>query len=134
MTPNLGSGASIAIENAASLSNYIGDMLDSSEAIGPFLADINKCLSSWASSRKNRTKGICLSSSILTRLEALATWKHKIIALYIFPRLGDLLSDIATYAIVGAASLDFLPLPERSLESGIPFKVRILKPSTSRKR
>ena len=127
MTPNLGQGASLAIENAASLSNYIAFMLETTGTMNLSVEDIHWYLSTWASSRKSRTKAICLSSNIFTRFEALATWRHKMITIHVIPRLWDVVGDVASRVIVGAKRLNFLPLPERSLGGTTPFKNSVHK-------
>ncbi|KAE8365205.1 hypothetical protein BDV27DRAFT_157118 [Aspergillus caelatus] len=63
----------------------------------------------------------CSLAHDLTRLEALATWKDKCIALYLFPYLSSYLADGVSKTIVGATKLDCVPLPPRSLQCTMPF-------------
>lgn len=50
---------------------------------------------------------------MFTRLEALANWPLKLVALYLSPHLGGIFADIVSITHLGAPTLDFLPLPER---------------------
>lgn len=122
MTPNLGQGANTAIENAAALTNRICAMLDSQASSHLSAPDIHLMLSSWATSRKYRTNAICDSSNALTRIEAFATWRHKVVALRVLPYMGDIIAFLATRIVVGSERLEFLPEPKRALAGSVRFK------------
>jgi hypothetical protein len=121
MTPTLGLGANAAVENAASLANCLASMLESETESDLSVETINSRLSSWASSRQIRTNAMCASSNIYTRIEALNTWRCKLIAFHVIPRLGDMIANIWSYFIVRSERLDFIPLPETYLEPTMPF-------------
>ena len=85
-------------------------------------ANIEYYLSTWAASRKPRAHAACLASSIMTRLEALLLWRHRMIAFHILPHFKDSMGDLAGYFMAGSDRLDFLPLPDRALKGTTPFK------------
>ncbi|KAI9929711.1 hypothetical protein MW887_001187 [Aspergillus wentii] len=118
MTPNMGQGGNSAIESAASLANILHSFVNSSSTYS--LQDLRSCLSSWESSRQPRVNGIWAKANDLTRLEALATWKHKIVGLYMLPHLTSILTDKTSRSIVGAEKLDFIPV-KGSQECLIPY-------------
>ena len=120
MTPTLGQGANMAIENAASLSNYIAAVTKQTPMLS--MEEVNLCLGTWAASRKPRTMAICLAPNALTRLESFATLPYRLIGIYILPHLGRWFADLASLIIIGAECLDFLPIPKRSLTSIISFE------------
>ncbi|CAG7976162.1 unnamed protein product, partial [Penicillium olsonii] len=121
-TPNLAQGLNGAIENAVSLSNCIASMLKAEDPVNLSTANIDWYLSTWASSRKPRAHAACLASSIMTRFEALLSWRHQFIVFHILPHFKDSMGDLAGYFMAGSDRLDFLPLPDRSLKGTTPFK------------
>ncbi|PYH31537.1 FAD-dependent oxidoreductase [Aspergillus neoniger CBS 115656] len=96
MTPNLGQG-------------------------GNNLQDIHQCLQIWQNIRQKRLDHISQSAYDLTRIEALAGLKKKIIGLYLLPYLSQYLVDQTSATIVGAANIDGLPLPPKSLACTMPY-------------
>ncbi|KAJ5541423.1 FAD/NAD(P)-binding domain-containing protein [Penicillium frequentans] len=110
-TPNIGQGAALAIEDAASLANHIVEMVRKNSDITS--ADINQSLTHWGTSLRPRAKAVCDGGAMFTRLEALANWPLKLVALYVSPHLGGVFADIVSITHLGAPTLDFLPLPER---------------------
>ncbi|KAJ5716199.1 hypothetical protein N7493_008110 [Penicillium malachiteum] len=115
-TPNLGQGASLAIENAASLANHIVSILKTKNN-EVMRAEISSGLNTWASVQMRRTKLICLTGNMLTRLETFATLKYRLVALYLVPYAGDLFADLVSMAVSGTRFLDFLPVPERCVNT-----------------
>ncbi|KAJ5924868.1 hypothetical protein N7466_009055 [Penicillium verhagenii] len=114
-TPNIGQGASLAIEDAASLANHIVKMVNNHTNLTS--DDINESLTMWGTGLRARAKTVCDGGAMFTRLEALANWPLKLVALYVSPYLGGVFADIVSLTHLGAPTLDFLPLPERE-ESG----------------
>ncbi|KAJ5953146.1 hypothetical protein N7454_000042 [Penicillium verhagenii] len=114
-TPNIGQGASLAIEDAASLANHIVKLVNNNTI--PTSGDINESLTMWGTGLRARAKTVCDGGAMFTRLEALANWPLKLVALYVSPYLGGVFADIVSITHLGAPTLDFLPLPERE-ESG----------------
>lgn len=74
---------------------------------------------SYSKSKRSKTN---LSSS-LTRLESLRTLFHKIMGLYVVPKLGDYLSDVTCDSIIGSEKLDNLKTPARSLQATMPWDI-----------
>jgi hypothetical protein len=120
MTPNAGQGGNSAIESAATLSNHLSILLQHTSC--PKTEDINNCLQSWQESRRPRATEISNSANDLTRLEAGATIKDRIIGLHLLPYLQSFLLDRSSAQIVGAAKLDCVALPERSLRAKMPYR------------
>ncbi|PVH81668.1 FAD/NAD(P)-binding domain-containing protein [Cadophora sp. DSE1049] len=112
MTPNLGAGGNAAIESAAALANHIAKL-----PLNPSQASIRKTLDDFYIKRNSRANLVCDVANKLTRIEALDTIGDKIMALYVVPKLGDALWDLTCETIMGAESIESLPLPARSQES-----------------
>ncbi|KNG87539.1 monooxygenase [Aspergillus nomiae NRRL 13137] len=121
MTPNMGQGGNSAIESAASLANSLASLIEASGDSRVSVKDLNDYLQPWQKKRQARLQDIFKKAHELTRLEALATWKEKCIALHLFPYLTNYLADGASQTIVGATKLDCVPLPPRSLQCTMPF-------------
>ncbi|KAG2413021.1 hypothetical protein HFD88_010580 [Aspergillus terreus] len=121
MTPNMGQGGNTAIESAASLANSLAVLARASDHAIIGVQDIHRCMQAWQKPRQERANKIWVSAHELTRLEALAGPKHKLIGLYLLPYLSQYLVDRTSATIVGAAKLDCAPLPRRSLECSMPY-------------
>ncbi|KAF9888782.1 hypothetical protein FE257_008358 [Aspergillus nanangensis] len=126
MTPNMGQGGNSAIESAASLANNIRTFLNTYPDSSNDLDALRGSLSQWAVKRKPRTEGVVAQANDLTRLEALATLKHKLLGLYLIqlPFLTNYLVDMASSGIIGAEVLEFLPTPRISQECLMPADIR----------
>lgn len=112
MTPNLGAGGNAAIESAAALANHIAKL-----PLKPSNTEIRQTLDAFSTKRKLRANLICDTANSLTRIEAQNTLADKITALYVLPKLGDALWDLTCEGIMGAESIESLPLPARSQHS-----------------
>ncbi|KAJ5087189.1 monooxygenase [Penicillium angulare] len=119
MTPNAGQGGNSAIESAATLANSLSKLLQGIPS--PHTHHVAKFLQSWQNERRPRVTEISNSANDLTRLEACATLKHKVIGNYLLPYLKNVLLDKSSASIVGAANLDSVPLPPRSLRATMPY-------------
>lgn len=119
MTPNAGQGGNSAIETAATLANSLSNLFREGSSLRT--DDIHHCLRSWQKLRQPRVTKICRSANDLTRLEACATFKDKVIGYHLMPYLKNVLLEKASADIVGAAKLDALPLPPRSLRATMPY-------------
>ncbi|KAJ5608953.1 monooxygenase [Penicillium herquei] len=122
MTPNAGHGGNSAIESAASLTNHLVKLLQHNTT--PNVKEIDQCLQSWQEDRRPRVTKIWKSAHNLTRLEACATFKDKLIALKLISFLGSVFTDRASADIIEAESLASLPLPPRSLTGTMPYAKR----------
>ncbi|CZR68336.1 related to hydroxylase [Phialocephala subalpina] len=121
MTPNMGQGGNSAIESAAALANSLHEINEGNKRAKPSLGKLRNALKRYEQSRQFRAKRICDTANDLTRLEAFATLKHKIIGKYILPRAGDFLADSQCDVMIGATKLDILPVPPRSIQGNMPF-------------
>ncbi|KAJ5760836.1 hypothetical protein N7520_007992 [Penicillium odoratum] len=117
VTPNVGQGASLAIEDAASLANHIVEMTKDNGDLT--LGDIDASLTQWGADLRPRAKTICDGGAMFTRLEALANWPLKLVALYVSPHLGGVFADIVSSAHISAPTLNFLPLTERGEDDSL---------------
>ncbi|KAJ5723177.1 monooxygenase [Penicillium malachiteum] len=122
MTPNSGHGGNSAIESAASLTNHLVKLLQRNAT--PNVKEIDQCLQSWQEDRRLRVTKIWKSAHNLTRLEACATFKDKLIALKLISFLGSVFTDRTSADIIAAESLASLPLPPRSLSGTMPYSNR----------
>lgn len=117
VTPNAGAGGNAAIESAAALANSLSRLSKTK----PSLQEIRSALSEFHDKRRLRAKPFLKRANELTRLEALATTKDKLLVSWVLPYLGDLIADRSAKSTVGAELLDFLPEPTRSLEAPMPY-------------
>ncbi|CAG7991652.1 unnamed protein product [Penicillium salamii] len=121
MTPNMGQGGNSAIESAASLANYLTTLTQGSSID---LSDIKNCLAKWQESRKPRTKTVSVSANGLTRLEAGATLKDRIITQHLLPYMSQYLVDKTSKSLMGAEKLDSIPLPPRASQCSMPLHLQ----------
>ncbi|GLA28301.1 hypothetical protein AnigIFM63326_005872 [Aspergillus niger] len=121
MTPNLGQGGNSAIESAASLANSLSTLVHGPTKPTKDIRDIHQCMQAWQNIRQKRLDHISQSAYKLTRKEALSGLKEKIIGLYLLPYLSQYLVDQTSATVVGAAKIDCLPLPLKSLECTMPY-------------
>jgi hypothetical protein len=117
MTPNLGAGGNAAIESAAALANSLSRMKDPN----PSLDKVRAALEEFYAKRHERANRIIKSANDLTRMEAQATLRDKIMGVYVVPALGDFLADLTCDVMVGAEILESLPPPPRSLTATMPW-------------
>ncbi|OBT70177.1 hypothetical protein VE03_00332 [Pseudogymnoascus sp. 23342-1-I1] len=117
MTPNLGAGGNAAIESAAALANSLSKLKNAS----PSIDEVRTALKEFYVKRHDRANATIKSANDLTRIEALATLAHKIMAIHAMPALGDFIADVTCDSMVGAEMLDSLPPPARSLQATMPW-------------
>jgi len=116
-----GFGGNQAIESAAALANSIRKLSDSSNGHRPTPDQVVACLHSYQKSREVRAAAAIQASNFLTHVQALATWGHSLFARYGLNYLGDFLENLTSDVTVGAVAIDYLPLPEGSLNGWMPF-------------
>ncbi|CAI7659374.1 unnamed protein product [Penicillium glandicola] len=121
MTPNLGAGASAAIESAAALLNSIKAMLDHSPVEGPTEAHIREFFAQYQKSRIVRATAVVDVSSMITRLHALKGWFEVLFVRLGMPIMGSSVADMASEIWVGATMLENLAPPRASLRGTLPF-------------
>ncbi|KEQ90265.1 hypothetical protein AUEXF2481DRAFT_576182 [Aureobasidium subglaciale EXF-2481] len=121
MTPNAGFGGNAAIESAAALANSIKKLADQTQGARPSEDQIVACLQDYQKNREIRAKAAIDASSLLTRLQAHATWGHVLFAKYGLTILGDFLENLGSNMAVGATLIDYLSPPEQSIKGTLPF-------------
>lgn len=121
VTPNAGAGGNAAIESAAALANSLSKLSKLNDNTRPSVEQIRKALLEFYEKRNVRANLIIEKANKLTRIEALATIKDRLLAYYLIPNLGDSLIDGSCDGMVGAELLDFLPPPPRSLKATMPW-------------
>lgn len=121
MTPNMGAGGNAAIESAAVLANCIHELVSHKSDTVPNLEQVRNALRRYQNERNLRASANVAMSNYVTRLHAVRGLFEKLMAYYIMPRAGDLLVDMASLSWIGAARLNFMPLPMRSLGGTMPF-------------
>ncbi|OQD88432.1 hypothetical protein PENANT_c004G10399 [Penicillium antarcticum] len=121
MTPNMGQGGNSAIESAAALANHLAILVQGSSSDCISLRSIKSCLNNWQTARQPRTKKVWTKANSLTRLEAGATVKDRIIAQYLLPFMSQLLIDKISQTLFGAERLDSVPLPLRASQCSMPL-------------
>lgn len=115
----MGQGGNSAIESATVLANNLKRMLENHDKPDP--ETVKKALTNYQETRQYRTHLITNVANELTRMEACATWPHKVLALYVYPWLGDFIADLTGDTVIGSEKLEFLPPPPRSLSGHMPF-------------
>ena len=116
-----GFGGNQAIESAAALANSIKKLSDTSDGQRPIQEQVVACLHSYQKSREVRAAAAIQASNFLTHVQALATWGHALFAHYGLNYMGDFLENLTSDVTVGAVAIDYLPLPEGSLNGWMPF-------------
>ncbi|KAI5250280.1 FAD/NAD(P)-binding domain-containing protein [Aureobasidium subglaciale] len=114
-------GGNAAIESAAALANSIKKLADQTQGARPSEDQIVACLQDYQKHREIRAKAAIDASSLLTRLQAHATWGHVLFAKYGLTILGDFLENLGSNMAVGATLIDYLPPPEQSIRGTLPF-------------
>ncbi|KAJ5643353.1 uncharacterized protein N7484_005860 [Penicillium longicatenatum] len=121
MTPNMGQGGNNAVESAASLANHLTRLVQSSSNGKVPFKDIKNCLTDWQTARQPRAKEVCIKANALTRLEACATLKDRLMAIHALPHLASWLVERLSQSFSGAERLDCVPLPPRALNCPMPI-------------
>jgi hypothetical protein len=119
-TPNAGAGGNSSIESAAALANSLHRLVHQDESTISY-RDVEEALKRYHVGREERSKTTVKDSNELTRLEAFATRKDELLAKWVVPYCGDYLADMVGATVVGAAKIDFLPTPEKSMSGNMPF-------------
>lgn len=121
MTPNMGSGGNAAIESAASLANVLHELATRGPSEYSKTESIHQSLLKYQQERGVRASSTVKMSNYVTRLHAVRGLVERIAAYYLMPYAGDLLVDMASLSWIGAARLDYIEVPPRSLTGTMPF-------------
>ncbi|THC93389.1 hypothetical protein EYZ11_007146 [Aspergillus tanneri] len=119
MAPNTGQGANCAIEDAALLTNYLRQSINSTKEStkeNRKLSDekLSTVLEQFSQDRIERLQSIYRLARVVVRLHARQNLFLRLMGRYYLPHTGDLPADMASKSIAGGVYLDFLPLPGRS--------------------
>jgi len=108
------------MESAAALANSLNILNQSCGRRHPSIDQIRSALTGYQRKRRPRSKEICDTANLTTRLEAISNYLFNMIVLYVVPYGGDFPVDVFCQLVLGATKLDFLPLPEKS--RGVSFR------------
>lgn len=122
MTPNMGQGGNSAIESAAALANRLESMLQGSAESIISLETLTTNLQEWQEARQGRAEVICNKANELTRLEAGATFKHRVITNYLLPYLGTYLVDKASELLIEGEVINYIPLSHDAMACTMPYR------------
>ncbi|KAJ6131991.1 FAD/NAD(P)-binding domain-containing protein [Penicillium samsonianum] len=112
MTPNIGQGANMAIEDAAVLSSLLSDLLQK-QTQPPTNAQIERLLAQYREVRYPRVNSIYKTSRFLVRFQARDGIFNTLFGRYYAPHAGDLPADMASKTIAGGELCAYLPSPNR---------------------
>ncbi|KAI1082129.1 FAD dependent monooxygenase [Whalleya microplaca] len=112
MAPNIGQGANMAIEDAARLASLLSQRLSAGKL--SFLG-IDMLLQEFTAVQQARTKSVCAQSEFLVRMQANQGIGRKFLGRYIIPFLSDAPAGFSGFSMNGAARIEYLGLPARSL-------------------
>ncbi|KAL1304847.1 hypothetical protein AAFC00_003772 [Neodothiora populina] len=124
MTPDAGQGGNAAVESAAAIANELKKLVDNTTG-RPEKKEVEAALMRYRKSREKRISAILKACNELTRVHALSNWSNYIFVHHLAHRLGDELMDFQAQMIIGAAKIDYLPAPKRSLEVNMPFNPKM---------
>ncbi|KXS95079.1 hypothetical protein AC578_9584 [Pseudocercospora eumusae] len=120
MTANHGQAGNNAVESAAALANQLKRLHDAGN--NDFdLASITHAFQVWRDKRRVRVEGTCREAALVCRMQSLDNFKAYIFEFWIVPLLSDTVINMQTDNIRGAELLEWLPVPERSLNGTMPF-------------
>ncbi|KAL4755992.1 FAD-dependent oxidoreductase [Aspergillus foveolatus] len=110
MTPNIGQGANMAIEDAARLASLLNHLVNSRTGQQPTATDVGAMLQDYRNSRYSRVQSIYNSSRFLVRFQARDGLFNTLFGRYYAPYAGDLPADMASKTIANGEVCAFLPL------------------------
>ncbi|KAJ5608614.1 hypothetical protein N7537_005233 [Penicillium hordei] len=114
MTPNIGQGANMAIEDAAALANLLQRLRKGLSDWPPTDGQVQTLLHQYRSVRHGRVNSVYKSSRFLVRLHARDGLLKTLFGRYYVPYAGDLPAYIGSKSIADGVLCDFLPPPRRS--------------------
>ncbi|KAM4059005.1 FAD binding domain-containing protein [Hirsutella rhossiliensis] len=114
MTPNIGQGANMAIEDVAVLVNALWKgNLHKAMADTAAMEDL---LSIVSATRLARTQSVCKQSEFLTRLQANDGLVKRLLGRYVLPALHDIPAGSSAAVLGGKQRLAFVDLPARAAQ------------------
>ncbi|KAL7626884.1 hypothetical protein AAE478_003658 [Parahypoxylon ruwenzoriense] len=112
MAPNIGQGANMAIEDAARLASLLSKRLSAGKLSS---LGIDMLLQEFTAVRQARTKSICTQSEFLVRMQANQGIGRRFLGRYLIPFLNDAPAGFSGLSMNGAARIEYIDLPLRSL-------------------
>lgn len=113
MTPNLGQGANLAIEDAAELANFLHAMTNKMGSAKPSRQHLHDILHAYQTKHVKRVSHVCYLSAYLARLHSRQGLIHIIMGRYLPPILKDIPADLISNVVHDAVTLSYLPNPGR---------------------
>ncbi|KAL5335611.1 hypothetical protein BJX70DRAFT_374615 [Aspergillus crustosus] len=117
MTPNLGQGANLAIEDAAELANFLHDLTLTARdsKTKPSAHEIDRLLQSFQRKHLPRVKHVCRMSALMCRIHTRDRLVYSLLGRYVAPYFNTLPAEFISATVHKAVVLDYLPLllPDR---------------------
>lgn len=109
----MGQGGNCAIESVATLVNGIYGQLQKKPE-GLSVSDLDQVFETYQKDRHDRVNELFTRAGDVTRMEAMASFKHIVIGRCIYPMLGESLRlKLMSKMFMKAPSLDFVDKPSR---------------------
>lgn len=124
MTPNIGQGANLAIENAAALANVLQELLSAKGSKKPSMTELEYALKAFNRRQFPRANLVYKEAANLSRLQAKDGAIVAFVGRYLLPHLKNLAANRASKLIAGAAAINYIDLPRRSGLGWEQFKPR----------
>ncbi|KAE8395023.1 hypothetical protein BDV23DRAFT_195282 [Aspergillus alliaceus] len=124
MTPNIGQGANIAIEDAAVLANLLHGTLSKNEPGKLSQPALNQVLREFQRIRFNRVNRIYQDSRFVARLHARDGFLKTLLGRYYVPYFPSLPADIASKIIADSPVITFLPTSQRTGPGWLQYSQR----------
>ncbi|EKV12627.1 Monooxygenase, FAD-binding [Penicillium digitatum] len=119
MTPNFGQGGNFAIEASVTLANHLAKLLQRSSPCQT--EDIHQCTQAWQASRRERVDNICRSAFNLTRVEAMASPKDRLLVRLI-PYMNAKMIESLSATLGVSPKLECAPETDKALRCSIPYE------------
>ncbi|GKZ25754.1 hypothetical protein AbraIFM66951_002409 [Aspergillus brasiliensis] len=113
MTPNIGQGANLAIEDAAVLANLLHAAVLRAKRQRLSDSEVQTLLQENYYTRYSRVKSVYTASRYMVRFQARDGLLNKALGRYVVPFLADVPALVGTGTIRGGPTVNFLPLPEK---------------------
>ena len=113
MTPNLGQGANLAVEDAAALTNTLEQLLREASPRTPTIGELEIALAAFNKEQYSRTSGVYKSAKSTSRIQARDGLLNRLIGRYFVPYAGDFPAEMAARSMGAGCLLRCLGPPTR---------------------
>ena len=113
MAPNLGQGANLAVEDAASLTNTLEQLLRETSSRTPTIGELETALGAFNKEEYSRASGIYNSAKSTSRIQARDGLLNTLIGRYFVPYAGNFPTEMAARSIGAGCLLRCLGPPAR---------------------